>query len=80
MLLIRFLEEAVLRRALFEETGGSCPELITRDDIKIFLPPIGGLTVYIFGPPSRMSDPNVRLALRVHGEQLSILYLLEQGP
>jgi hypothetical protein len=23
------------------------PELITRPDIKVFLPPIGGLTVYI---------------------------------
>ena len=23
------------------------PELITRNDIKVFLPPIGGLTVYI---------------------------------
>jgi GTP cyclohydrolase II len=62
------IAEGVLRRALFEETGGSYPELITRDDIKLFLPPIGGLTVYIFGNPSKMSDPNVRLALRVHDE------------
>lgn len=23
------------------------PELITRPDVKVFLPPIGGLTVYI---------------------------------
>jgi hypothetical protein len=43
------IEESVLRRALFEDTGGSYPELITRPDIKVFLPPIGGLTVYIFG-------------------------------
>jgi GTP cyclohydrolase II len=60
--------ESVLRRALFEETGGSYPELITRDDIKLFLPPIGGLTVYIFGDPAKMSDQSVRLALRVHDE------------
>jgi GTP cyclohydrolase II len=53
---------------LFEETGGSYPELITRHDIKVFLPPIGGLTVYIFGDPAKMSDPDVRLALRVHDE------------
>ena len=53
---------------MFEETGGSYPELITRHDIKLFLPPIGGLTVYIFGDPAKMSDPNVRLALRVHDE------------
>lgn len=34
----------------------------------MFLPPIGGLTVYVFGDPAKMSDPNVRLALRVHDE------------
>ncbi|KAF2680156.1 GTP cyclohydrolase-like protein II [Lentithecium fluviatile CBS 122367] len=62
------IDEGTLRRTLFEETGGSYPELITRHDIKVFLPPIGGLTVYIFGDPSKMSDPNVRLALRVHDE------------
>jgi len=61
-------DEGTLRRTLFEETGGSYPELITRHDIKLFLPPIGGLTVYIFGDPAKMSDPNVRLALRVHDE------------
>ena len=32
------------------------------------MPPIGGLTVYCFGDVSKMSDPNVRLALRVHDE------------
>ena len=39
--------ETLLRRALFEDTGGMYPELITRTDIKVFLPPIGNLTVYI---------------------------------
>ncbi|KAF2261057.1 hypothetical protein CC78DRAFT_364381 [Lojkania enalia] len=62
------IDEGTLRRSLFEETGGSYPELITRHDIKLFLPPIGGLTVYIFGDPAKMADPNVRLALRVHDE------------
>ncbi|KAI9887763.1 MAG: putative GTP cyclohydrolase [Watsoniomyces obsoletus] len=62
------IDEGALRRSLFENTGGSYPELITRGDIKLFLPPIGGLTVYCFGDPSKMSDPNVRLALRVHDE------------
>ena len=57
-----------MRRSLFENTGGSFPELITRGDIKLFLPPIGGLTVYCFGDPAKLSDPNVRLALRVHDE------------
>ncbi|THD00276.1 hypothetical protein EYZ11_000169 [Aspergillus tanneri] len=62
------VDEPTLRRALFEHTGGSYPELITRPDLKVFLPPIGGLTVYIFGPPERVSDENVRLALRIHDE------------
>ncbi|KAJ7274350.1 GTP cyclohydrolase N terminal-domain-containing protein [Mycena haematopus] len=62
------ISELLLRRALFEETGGSYPELITRPDIKVFLPPIGGLTVYIFGPPAFLSDPSKELTLRVHDE------------
>jgi len=61
-------DEGTLRRSLFEHTGGSYPELITRSDIKVFLPPIGGLTVYVFGDPAFMSNPEKRLALRVHDE------------
>jgi hypothetical protein len=33
------IEEADLRRVLFEDTGGMYPELVTRPDIKVFLPP-----------------------------------------
>ncbi|TFA99860.1 Uracil-regulated protein 1 [Trichoderma ghanense] len=62
------IDEATLRRSLFEHTGGSYPELITRGDIKVFLPPIGGLTVYCFGDPDKMSDESVRLSLRIHDE------------
>ncbi|KAL2169619.1 hypothetical protein VTG60DRAFT_5844 [Thermothelomyces hinnuleus] len=62
------IDEGTLRRSLFEHTGGMYPELITRSDIKVFLPPIGGLTVYCFGDPARMSDPSKRLALRIHDE------------
>lgn len=62
------IDEGTLRRTLFEQCGGSFPELITRPDIKIFLPPIGGLTVYIFGSPEKVSDPSVKLALRIHDE------------
>ena len=57
-----------MRRALFEDTGGMYPELITRPDIQLFLPPIGNFTVYIFGPPSYLSDPSKYLTLRVHDE------------
>ncbi|KAL7794973.1 GTP cyclohydrolase [Trichoderma ceciliae] len=62
------IDEATLRRSLFEHTGGSYPELITRGDIKVFLPPIGGLTVYCFGDPEKMADQSVRLSLRIHDE------------
>src|SRR3954466_5557801 len=37
-----------LRRALFEQTGGMFPELVTRPDLHVFLPPIGGTTAYLF--------------------------------
>jgi GTP cyclohydrolase II len=57
-----------LRRALFEETGGMYPELVTRSDLEVFLPPIGGQTVYIFGDAGDLSDPNIELTARVHDE------------
>ncbi|MEZ5651604.1 MAG: GTP cyclohydrolase II [Burkholderiaceae bacterium] len=60
--------EADLRRALFEETGGMYPELVTRSDLEVFLPPIGGQTLYIFGNPSSLADPAVELTARVHDE------------
>lgn len=44
------------------------PELITRPDLKIFLPPIGGLSIYIFGNPAHLSDATKVLTLRVHDE------------
>ena len=43
------ITEGDLRRALFEQTGGMFPELVTRSDLEVFLPPIGGVTVYIVG-------------------------------
>ncbi len=61
-------DEAALRRALFEETGGMYPELVTRGDLEVFLPPIGGQTVYIFGDPRDLADPAVELTARVHDE------------
>ncbi|KAL2915185.1 Uracil-regulated protein 1 [Polyrhizophydium stewartii] len=61
-------DETTLRRCLFEDTGGMYPELITRPDLNVFLPPIGGLSIYVFGPPQFISDPSKRLTLRVHDE------------
>ncbi len=60
--------ETALRRVLFEETGGMYPELVTRGDLEVFLPPIGGQTVYIFGAPRDLADPRVELTARVHDE------------
>ena len=62
------VSETDLRRALFEETGGMYPELVTRSDLEVFLPPIGGQTVYIFGDPRHLADPSVPLTARVHDE------------
>ena len=60
--------EDQLRRTLFEQTGGMYPELVTRPDLDVFLPPIGGTTIYIFGDPAALSDPARTLACRVHDE------------
>jgi GTP cyclohydrolase II len=62
------VSEAELRRALFEETGGMYPELVTRSDIEVFLPPIGGQTLYVFGDVRALADPTVTLTARVHDE------------
>ena len=60
--------ETALRRTLFEQTGGMYADLVTRPDIKVFLPPIGGITLYIFGDPEAIADPKRRLTCRVHDE------------
>ena len=62
------VSEADLRRALFEETGGMYPELVTRSDIEVFLPPIGGQTLYVFGDIRDLANPQVTLTARVHDE------------
>ncbi len=62
------VSEAELRRALFEETGGMYPELVTRSDLEVFLPPIGGQTLYVFGNVRDLADPTVTLTARVHDE------------
>ncbi len=60
--------ESELRRTLFEQTAGMYPELVTRGDLEVFLPPIGGLTLYVFGDSDKLSDPNTTLTARVHDE------------
>ena len=60
--------EDKLRRTLFEQTGGMYPELVTRPDLSVFLPPIGGITLYIFGDPAAVGDRRRTLTCRVHDE------------
>lgn len=60
--------ENVLRQALFKETNMMYPELLTRPDIKLFLPPIGGITCYIWGDPKTIPDESIPLTVRVHDE------------
>jgi GTP cyclohydrolase II len=60
--------ESDLRRTLFEHTAGMFPELVTRNDLQVFLPPIGGTTIYMFGDVSSIPDPSKQLTVRVHDE------------
>jgi GTP cyclohydrolase II len=60
--------ETSLRRTLFEQTAGMFPELVTRPDLHVFLPPIGGITVYLFGDVGKLADPATPITCRVHDE------------
>ena len=60
--------ENALRRSLFEHSGGMYTELVTRNDLKLLLPPIGGITVYCFGDVSAVGETGREIACRVHDE------------
>jgi GTP cyclohydrolase II len=62
------VSESALRRILFEQTGGMYPELVTRPDLHVFLPPIGGMTLYVFGDPSALHDATSQVTCRIHDE------------
>lgn len=62
------IDEGELRKILFKETGGMFPELVTRPDLKILLPPIGSSTAYVFGDVANLANPDVELSCRVHDE------------
>ena len=62
------IAEPELRRILFEQAGNMFPELVTRYDLKVFLPPIGGTSVYIIGDADALPDPRRAVACRVHDE------------
>lgn len=62
------VKESDLRRTLFEQTGGMYTELVTRPDLELFLPPIGGSTIYFFGDVSKLGKPETKIACRLHDE------------
>jgi GTP cyclohydrolase II len=62
------VKEVDLRRTLFEQTGGMYTELVTRPDLELFLPPIGGATIYFFGDVSKLGKPETKIACRLHDE------------
>ncbi len=62
------ITETQLRRALFDQTGAMFTDLVTRPDRKVFLPPIGGITLYMFGSVENLWKGDHEIACRVHDE------------
>jgi GTP cyclohydrolase II len=62
------VEEGDLRRVLYTQTGGMFPELITRPDLKVLLPPIGSTSIYLFGDITKLGRAGVEHTFRVHDE------------
>jgi GTP cyclohydrolase II len=62
------IEQSALRRTLFSETGGMFPELVTRPDLDVWLPPIGSSTAYVFGRVEDLANSDKELTCRVHDE------------
>jgi len=62
------LAESELRDALFRCTDGMYRALIDDPGRKVFLPPIGGTSVYLFGAASRLGDPATTVTCRIHDE------------
>ena len=62
------INETAMRQALVDQSGGMYPELVSRPDLKLFLPPIGGTSVYLFGDPVRLGRKQTRITCRLHDE------------
>jgi GTP cyclohydrolase II len=62
------VDEAQLRENLHEHTGGMYPELISRPELKVFLPPIGGMSVYLFGDIKLLGQNHTKTTVRIHDE------------
>jgi GTP cyclohydrolase II len=62
------VDEGEFRRVMYETTAGMFPELITRPDLKVLLPPVGSTSVYAFGDPEKIGNPKYKHTLRIHDE------------
>lgn len=62
------IDEQSLRQVLHDQTGGMFSEFLNNHDFKIWLPPIGNATVYIFGNADQIHNESRELTLRVHDE------------
>ena len=65
---LRHQRSRTARTACTSRPAACIPSWSTRPDLKVFLPPIGGTTIYCFGDPQKLGDPNTPLACRVHDE------------
>jgi len=59
------MSEDDLRKAIYKSTNN---EKIFDKNYNVFLPNIGGMTVYIFGDIKKVSDPMAEVSVRVHDE------------
>jgi GTP cyclohydrolase II len=59
------LDEKLLRKKLYDYCND---EKILNQKNNIYIPPIGGHTIYIIGNVEKLKDPNVNISLRSHDE------------
>lgn len=60
------MKEETLRESMHKHSNRMFPQLIDRPDLKVFLPPIGGHSILIFGDTRKIGDPTVPVVLRPH--------------
>jgi GTP cyclohydrolase II len=56
-------DETECRQAIHDYTNN---DDVLNPELKAFLPPVGGCTIYIVGDIKKLSEPNVEIAIRVH--------------
>jgi GTP cyclohydrolase II len=62
------VDEMAMRRSIVAQSGGMYPELVSRPDLRLFLPPIGGTSVYLFGDPALLGQSDTAITCRPHDE------------